>query len=185
MGTAGGSSRHPSGMVEVTQEDRFLFDLNGYLVIRGALTQTEVDSLNAAIDNHVDAARPRDHNSLKNTKSGSILSAAGSRLDLGGCLGWPGADGAAFHSLLAHPSLAPYLVALCGEGYRLDHQPLVLLQDSQSEGFSLHGGPLCLSKDAPDGRFNPELQYRYDHGTLWSSLLAMSVCLAPVAHGDG
>ena len=36
---------------------------------------------------------------------------------------------------------APSLL-LTGEGYRMDHQPLVIAQDADSEGFSLHGGPI-------------------------------------------
>ena len=47
-----------------------------------------------------------------------------------------------FFYLKAHRDITPYLISLCGEGYRLDHQPIVILQNKNSEGFSLHGGPL-------------------------------------------
>jgi hypothetical protein len=43
-------------------------------------------------------------------------------------LGWNAKDGEMFRRLLVHRNLAPYLTELVGEGYRLDHQPLVLLQ---------------------------------------------------------
>lgn len=85
----------------------------------------------------------------------------------------------------AHPALVPYLRALCGEGYRLDHQPLVLVQEKDSEGFSLHGGPLVYTDGNSEGRFNPELQYRFHNGTIWNSLLAMSIFLVDANSGDG
>ena len=72
-----------------------------------------------------------------------------------------------FRELLAHPKLAPYVTALCGAGYRLDHQPMVLLQDGGSEGFSLHGGPM-----RSDEEFNPELQYFLAGRTVRSRVAA-------------
>ena len=50
--------------------------------------------------------------------------------------------------VLAHPRLVPYYRALCGEGYRLDHQPLLIAQDQDSEGFHLHGGRGAAGRDA-------------------------------------
>jgi len=76
-------------------------------------------------------------------------------------------------------------VSLLGEGYRLDHQPLVLVQDGDSEGFALHGGPVSGDDGQPEGVFNPELQYRCSHGTIWNSLLAMAVHLVDAEPGDG
>ena len=36
----------------LTDHEKFLFDLNGYLVVRGALSADEIGELNAAIDAH-------------------------------------------------------------------------------------------------------------------------------------
>jgi len=74
----------------------------------------------------------------------------------------------------------PALTALCGPGYRLDHLPLTILQNRNSEGFALHGGPLNS-----EGQFNPTLQYRCVAGALYNSLLAMSVQLTDHGAGDG
>ena len=57
---------------------------------------------------------------------------------------------------------------------------LLLLQERDSEGFSLHGGPVSA-----DGRFNPTLQYRCEQGQLWTSLLAVSFQLCDHNPGDG
>eukprot|EP00316_Scyphosphaera_apsteinii_P024051 CAMPEP_0119343208 /NCGR_PEP_ID=MMETSP1333-20130426/106324_1 /TAXON_ID=418940 /ORGANISM="Scyphosphaera apsteinii, Strain RCC1455" /LENGTH=322 /DNA_ID=CAMNT_0007355589 /DNA_START=218 /DNA_END=1186 /DNA_ORIENTATION=+ len=169
----------------VSMRERFLFDLNGFLVIRNVLSNTEVDAANAAIDAHYSKLQQRTSTALRNTKADSPLSAEGPRQDMGGMLWWPKPDAEVFRSILTHPKLVPYYTMLCGEGYRLDHQPLLIVQDRDSEGFSLHGGPVSLDHGIQQGRFNPELQYRCFNGQLWTSLLAVSVQLSDHAPGDG
>ena len=158
-------------------QERFLFDLNGYLVIRGALSGDEVAALNGVVDAHAHEAVART-TALKNAKEDGAFGAAGARRDLGGMLGWD--DGDPFRGLLAHPRIAPYLAALLGDGYRLDHQPMALLQDAGSEGFGLHGGPLTGAGD-----LNPELQYRCVNGKPWNALVAMAAHLVDAPDGAG
>ena len=86
--------------------------------------------------------RESEDGGLRNTKSGTYMSADGPRIDLGGLLSW---ETPAFRRLLTHPKLIPYLIGLLGHGYRMDHQPFVIIQNANSEGFSLHGGPLVPS----------------------------------------
>jgi len=164
-----------------TDEERYLFDLNGFLVVRGVLSPAEVAAANDAMDAHQEDAQER-NGILRNTRLRTPFAGDGSsgRLDLGGMLAWPSAGGDAFRSLLAHPKLVPALTALCGPGYRMDHLPLGILQNRGSEGFALHGGPLNS-----EGQFNPTLQYRCMNGTLFNSLLAMSVQLSDHEAGDG
>ncbi|CAK0791722.1 unnamed protein product [Prorocentrum cordatum] len=142
----------------------------------------EVAAANAAIDAHAADIRERRDPELRNARAGSALAGDGEsgRRDLGGMLGWPPPHSDPFRSWLAHPRLVPYLNELCGEGYRMDHLPMVILQSKGSEGFKLHGGPVTSA-----GRFNPTLQYRCVGGQFFNSLLAMSVQLSPHAAGDG
>ena len=165
-----------------TREDRFLFDLNGFLVVRGAVSPDEVAALNAAIDDEAPAAAvAREAAALKNSLKDSGMDANNSRTDLGGMLAWEGNHGAAFRSLLCHPKISPYLNDFLGAGYRLDHQPLCLLQEKDSEGFHLHGGPTT-----DKGGMNPELLYTSDRsGAIWTSLVGMSVALVDQGPGDG
>ena len=86
--------------------------------------------------------RESENGDLRNTKTGTYMSADGPRIDLGGLLNWETPE---FRKLLADPKLIPYLVGLLGYGYRMDHQPFVIIQNANSEGFSLHGGPLVAS----------------------------------------
>ena len=160
--------------------ERFLFDMNGFLVLRGVLTPDEVAAANAAIDANASRMKARTPAALRNTARDTPLAAPGARHDGGGMLLWDQPHCEPFRSILAHPRLLPYLNGLLGAGYRLDHQPMVITQERDSEGFSLHGGPV----DAK-GRFIPELQYRCVGGDLWTSLLAVSVSLCDHGPGDG
>lgn len=162
-----------------TEEQRYLFDLNGFLLLRGVLSTEEVAAANDAIDANLHASQER-KGILRNTRLRTPLSADGCRMDLGGMLAWERPHGDVFRSLLAHQKLVPALTALCGPGYRMDHLPLAILQNEGSEGFALHGGPLT-----GDGRFNPSLQFRCVGGELFNSLLAMSVVLSDHNAGDG
>eukprot|EP00929_Paragymnodinium_shiwhaense_P090278 TRINITY_DN50434_c0_g1_i1.p1 TRINITY_DN50434_c0_g1~~TRINITY_DN50434_c0_g1_i1.p1 ORF type:complete len:333 (-),score=52.54 TRINITY_DN50434_c0_g1_i1:131-1129(-) len=168
----------PSGL---TPEERFFFDLNGFIILRGVLSPQEVKAANAAIDAHKQDICER-MGELRNTKAGSPLSGDGKsgRRDLAGIMEWPGQDSVVFKSLLAHPKLVPYLLELLGDGYRMDHLPFVILQNKGSEGFSLHGGPLNAK-----GKLNPTLQYRCEDGAFYNSLMAMSVQLSDHGPGDG
>jgi hypothetical protein len=158
-------------------------DLNGFLVVPGVLSNAEIDAANAAIDAHAEGFVERLDPELRNTEAGTPLAGDGScgRRDLGGCLGWPAPHSQPFRSWLAHPKLSRYLSAFLGEGYRMDHLPLLISQHKGSEGFHLHGGPLTST-----GRLNPTLQYRCDsHGTMYNSLVAMAVQLSDHPEGSG
>lgn len=174
-----------NAVASMSTYDKFLFDLNGYVIVRGVLTADEVKAAHAAIDANAANLQSRKTDALRNAAPGSPLAAPGPRLDMGGFLGWPKPHCDVFRSILAHPKLIPYINELCGEGYRLDHQPLILAQDKDSEGFALHGGPISGDDGQPKGKFNPELQYRTVNGELWTSLLAVAVHLTDHNPGDG
>ena len=169
----------------ISRHEKFLFDLNGFLIVRNVFTPEEIKAANAAVDANVASMRARDADALRNAKSGTPFSASGPRKDMGGMLWWPREQSAVFRSVLTHPKLVPYYTALLGEGYRMDHQPLLIAQDADSEGFSLHGGPISGDDGVPNGRFNPELQYRCVNGDMWNSLLAVSVQLCDHNEGEG
>ena len=86
---------------------------------------------------------------LRNAKSGTPMAASGPRMDMGGMLWWQADQSKLFRDMLTHPRLVPYYRALCGEGYRMDHQPLLVAQGPDSEGFKLHGGPISGADGVP------------------------------------
>jgi hypothetical protein len=96
-----------------TEKERYRFDLDGYLVVRGALARAQVDELNSAIDRHDLDSVPRAEYFLE--------------LD------------AAFRELLVNPRIVPYLGEWLGEGFRLDHY-YALFAEAGEGRLQLHGG---------------------------------------------
>jgi len=166
----------------MTPEQKYLFDLNGFIVIRGVLSPEEIAAANAAIDANTPEFKERAESALRNTRDGTPLAGDGKtpRLDMGGMLGWQKPHCDIFRKLLCHPKLVPYLKELVGEGYRLDHQPLAIASDKGAEGFSLHGGTVSA-----EGQYTPYLAYTYSHGKMFNNLLAASFPLVDHPKGSG
>jgi hypothetical protein len=167
---------------EMTEAERYLFDLNGFLIVRNVLTPEEVAACHAAIDKHMDDAIAREDPSLRNAVKGSPMYGTGPpRLDLGGIFEWGGAESKVFKSILAHPRLVPLFHGLLGKGYRLDHIPFVLMNNKGGEGFQLHGGTV----DCTSGEYNHHLAYTCHNGNIRSALLGCNVMLVDHNPGDG
>lgn len=108
---------------------KFLFDLNGYMVVRNVLSQEEIAAANSAIDAH--QFNERTNPGLRNTKDNTKFSGdmKTGRFDMGGMLGWESPHREIFRKFLCHPKLIPYIHLVVGEGYRLDHSPLIIAQN--------------------------------------------------------
>lgn len=167
--------------IEMTDDERYLFDLNGYIVVKGVLTSEEVKEANTVIDNHRNEMIERSDKPLRNTVGGTAFSGTGpARKDLGGVLEW-GAESKVFKSILAHPRLVPFFHGILGKGYRMDHLPFVIASEKGAEGFQLHGGTI----DCTSGEYNPYLAYACQHNTIRCTLLGCNVMLSDHNAGDG
>jgi hypothetical protein len=121
--------------IEMTEDERYLFDLNGYIIVRGVLTPEQVKEANDAINNHSHKMIERSEDSLRNAvKETKFYGEGPGRMDLGQVLEW-GKESKVFKSILAHPRLVPLFHGILGEGYRMDHLPFVLAQNKGSEGL--------------------------------------------------
>ena len=158
----------------MNDDERYLFDLNGYLVIEGALTPSEVTECNAAIDHHIEDLAEYPRSLAGGSKA---LEGRENRHDLGGMLAWEKPWCEPFRRLLAHPRLVPYLNGILGPGYRLDHGPGLLVQNEGAEGGTLHHG----GADAPDF----SLSYFYKNGRIFTGLSVLEYMLADEGPGDG
>ena len=56
----------------MSNREKFFFDLNGFIIVRNALSIDEVNEMNSAIDAHIGNARARDISPLKNTVHGDV-----------------------------------------------------------------------------------------------------------------
>ena len=72
----------------VTEEEIYYFDLRGYLVVRGVLTDEEINACNDAIDHHAELLAERPLGSQ--TRGSKALSGGkAGRSELWGILEWP------------------------------------------------------------------------------------------------
>jgi hypothetical protein len=101
----------------MTPEEKFLFDIQGYLVIKNVLTPAEVARLNAIAD----AKFPRD------SETRGLRSSRVSK--------W----GPEYQALIDHPNTLPYLLELIDSKFRLDHDYCIFMREGDMGG-QLHGG---------------------------------------------
>lgn len=139
----------------MTPEERFLFDLHGYLILRQVLSSAEVAALNKLADRR----RPP-------------LSAAVKYDRIFRASAW----GSQYHALIDHPTVVPYLVELVGPHFRLDHDFLIYTTKG-GVGQALHGG------DGSDER--PDHWYRFRDGVMRNGLTVVTFCLSSAREGDG
>ena len=85
----------------LTDEQRYLYDLRGYLVLEQVLDAQQLEQMHREMDEH--GVKDPDNNP--------------NRSRFGGFLGW----GENWRGLIDHPRLVPVLEELLGEGFRLDH----------------------------------------------------------------
>jgi hypothetical protein len=74
---------------EMTDDERYLFDLNGYIVVRNVLTPQQVQQAHDAIDKHAHEFVERNAGELRNSVAGSKMYGSGpGRKDLGRVMEW-------------------------------------------------------------------------------------------------
>ncbi|MFP6644825.1 MAG: phytanoyl-CoA dioxygenase family protein [Candidatus Latescibacterota bacterium] len=156
--------------------EKYLFDLQGFLVVEGVLSKAEVAAANEAIDRHADGIVERVGEASLSSDSKTMQGETG-RGDLGGLLSWekPWCD--PFRAMLAHPQITPYLNQLLGKGWRLDHNAGLISMRKGAEGHLLHGssGPA----------FDRHQYYIFKDGQMHNGLTVVAWQLADVNPGDG
>ena len=127
----------------VSEEEKYYFDLRGYLVVRNALTAEEVGECNAAIDHFADHdlrlsrhPRPRLKRAARHYPAASSSPACS--------VGRPPYR-EPFRRLLVHPTVVSRLNEFSGPGFRLDHGPLLISATEGTEGHYLHGSASLLA----------------------------------------
>lgn len=101
----------------MTPEEKFLFDLHGFLVIKNVLTPEEVAELNALADEKLPWVEGR----------------TGMRTSRVSQWGMP------CQRLMDHPKIVPYLLELIDSKFRLDHDYCIFMRKGDPGGH-LHGG---------------------------------------------
>ena len=160
----------------MNEDEKYLFDISGYIVVRDALSKEDIALCNEAIDRHSDQIRER---TGELTLAGGSKALAGTtgRGDLGGALTWEAPYGQPFRDMLDNPKIAPYLHEILGEGFRLDHNLGIITMRKGAEGHTLHGssGP----------GFDRHQYYIFKNGKMHNGLTVAAYQLADVNEGDG
>jgi hypothetical protein len=149
---------HKEEKVILTPEEKFTFDLEGYLVVKGVLAQNEIDEINTLAA----AAWPGEYDE-KGVRRTSRISQ------------W----GAATQRLMDHPGIVPYLTELLGPYVRVDHDYSIFMQKGGSAG-RLHGGPVMHG-----GVTAGDHWYKYHDGIMRNGLTVFTYCLSHAGPGDG
>lgn len=142
----------------MTEQERFLFDLQGYITVPNALDAGQLKDLNALFDARLaETTKPED-----NSKR------------LGGLLRW----GQPCRDLIDNPRITPYLDEIYGgTAYRLDHDYADLIRSGLSPiGASLHGG------GTP---YDPGQFYHVQNNKMYNGLVVVAYNLHDVNPGDG
>ena len=157
----------------MTEQEKFLFDLCGYLVIENVLTVDEVKSANAATDHH--------HQLINNRAPGLVQTSSALKAERGrgefqqNPLTFDQPYCQPFRRMLTHSRVASILNEILGGGFRLDHGPGLIQMEKGTEGHWLHGGMT----------FDPSQYHHFAHGRMNCGLCVVAWQLTDVDLGDG
>src|SRR5438132_8637775 len=139
----------------MNDEQRYLFDLRGYLVVERVLTSGDVAELNAIHDRQ--SLPPPDVSIESQRFAGFFL--------------WD----AAYRRLIDHPRILPLLKEVLGPDLRLDHAYGIKMR-AGTDGLALHGG------NTP---YDPPEYYHVRNGRIYCGLTVTTYALCDVPAGSG
>ena len=142
----------------MNEEERYLFDLQGYLIVKNAIEPETVWEMNAWLD----AQAERDPQWQGGTDNAHLDN--------------PITWGAPFLSLLDNPRVLPILKSLMGETLRLDHDYAIFLQPGHG-GLPLHG--------PTQWPYDPIHFYHCINGEIFCGLCVATYALTDVEPGAG
>jgi len=128
----------------MNEVEQYQFDLHGYLILEDVLSADKVAELNRLVD-----AQPL---------ADPGLETSGARFT--NYLSW----GQPFCDLLDHAAIMPYLKALLGDGFRLDHYYGIYMR-AGTERLNLHGGATP---------YDPPEYYHYRNGQMYNGLTVVA-----------
>jgi hypothetical protein len=165
----------------MNEEEQYLFDLRGFVVVRNALTPEQINDLSQRLDAH--------HGNKKTPILGSDRTVLGNHADDA----WSAPSllelGGSYLDLIDLPAIKPYLTKLLGDHYRLDHDYAKIdsKMPDREKTLYLHGGgqgaggPADLVGPSDGG----QCFYRYSNGRFFNGLVAVAFELDDVQASDG
>ena len=157
----------------MTDNEKFLFDLWGYVVVEDVLTPDEVALANEAVERHTHLIANRDPGLSHGSKELEGTTGRGEFHQNPLTFDRPWCE--PFRRMLTHPRVIAIFNEVLGPGFRLDHGPGLIQMVKGTEGHWLHGGMT----------FDPSQYHRFEHGRMQCGLCVASWQLTEVREGDG
>jgi ectoine hydroxylase-related dioxygenase (phytanoyl-CoA dioxygenase family) len=157
----------------MTDHEKYLFDLNGYIVVEGMLTAGQVKALNEAIDHNRDQIRVRE-GELSLSGGSPALKREHGRGDILGLLVWPKPWRQPFRDLLSHHRTVRAMLELIGNGFRYANANGISMT-AGAEGHVFHGGGAPMS----------HYFYKFQDGKMYNGLMTVCYQLSDIRSGDG
>jgi hypothetical protein len=162
----------------MTELERYLFDLRGYLIVRNVLSEEELQEINDVIDGVLPAWYEKAQANFIETGWGDGVSQGYTNpgtgrvsLYVGRLLDW----GEPIRRLVGHKRILPYLLELLGPSPRLDHQYAILTR-AVSASMPLHGGA------TPHSAYG---YYNYKDQRFFCGFVVVSFALTDAPPGAG
>ncbi len=168
------------------EHERYFYDLNGYIVVPGALSPEVLERMHAAIDQHRDQISIRKgdlHLDGRTAEQGGIpaegLRGTHGRGDFGGYLFWEKPWCEPFREIIAPVRILRMMVEIIGPRVRLEGTAGISMAQG-AEGFILHGG------GTPElDRMRDAYYHRFEYGRMYSGLISVSYALTDENEENG
>ena len=170
----------------MNDQEKYLFDLCGYIVIENALTPSQVQDLSDRLEERRKSA-PEKQKDKKHHIFGSDRTVFVDEQDAAwtspSLLEW----GGTYVDLIDLPAIAPYLEILLGKGYRLDHDYLKIENADAHHTLYLHGGGQGAggTRDIVGPTDGGQCFYRYNNGKFYNGLVSVAFELSDVSPASG
>ena len=158
----------------MTDDEKYFFDLQGYLVFRDVVDPQLVSRCNRAIDHNTHRLEIPERRFEGESKA---LASTVRQQWHHGMIDWEPPWCEPFRELMVQPRLKPYLAELLGGGYRMANVPALIVMDKGCAGHHLHGGRV-------DRQPFTHL-YMCKFGRIYPSLLLLEFPLADERPGEG
>ncbi|WOX07339.1 phytanoyl-CoA dioxygenase family protein [Streptomyces sp. N50] len=156
----------------LSEHEKFLFDVNGYLVVEDILEAGHLKELNDAFDQAGDRVGQLGFSLAEKAER---FQGEHRRDEFNEPFDWPKPACLAFRKLLSLPASVELMLELIGDGFRYDTMKGTIMKPG-TEGYRLHGAGGIPG----DLRF-----YRVSDGRMSSGLMNISFALTDVNPGDG
>ncbi len=163
---------------KLTDMQRYLFDLRGYLVLESAIEPELLCALNAKLDQFIDMQPPLEHGQWVGAVQAHTFGG-----DDGVNLQQIYEAGPAFQQLIDHPSWYARVLELIGSEHNFDnhHGPMFI-----DENFaSLRGPGQAIGMHSGKAEGSTRIQYRFENGAFHCAQVNVLMALTDIGPGDG